>query len=82
MKVLINFLCSDEQTVIKIDSRPNVGDGIYLDDFKELKGLSDQMRKRIVETTRFVVTDVVYGMYGPKEEHKKLRWIIQGELQD
>jgi hypothetical protein len=78
MKVLINFLCSDEQTVIKIDSRPNVGDGIYLNDFKELKGLSELMLKDVRDKTRFVVSDVVYGKL---KEHKKLRWIIQGELQ-
>lgn len=81
MKVLINFLCSDEQTMIKIDSRPNVGDGIYLQDFKKLKGLSKAMLKDVEEKTRFVVTDVVYGFYGePKQKGKKMRWIIQGEL--
>ena len=79
MKVLINFLCSDEQTVIKIDSRPNVGDGIYLQDFDKLKGLSEVMMNDIKNKTRFVISDVVYGKL---KEHKKLRWIVQGELQD
>jgi hypothetical protein len=78
MKVLINFLCSDEQTLIKIASRPNLGDGIYLQDFKQLKGLSKLMLKDVKESTRFVVADVVYGKL---KEHKKLRWIIQGELE-
>lgn len=79
MKVLINFLCSDEQTVIKIDSRPNVGDGIYLQDFDKLEGLSELMMNDIENKTRFVVSDVVYGKL---KGYKKLRWIIQGELED
>lgn len=75
------MLCSDEQIELKIDSRPNVGDGIYFRDLhpKKISGFSREMKKHIEDSTRFVVSDVVYGTIGI---FTKPRWIIQGEMEE
>jgi hypothetical protein len=81
MKIYLHLYYSDETILLKVDSRPNVGDGIYLDHFKEkhLMGFCREAKKAIEESTRFVVSDVVYGKIGV---FKKPRWIIQGDLED
>ena len=91
MKVLIHDFNSAWHCEIEIDSRPNVGDGIYLSDFKHLninfdesrysnkykKKLTSQIKKKIENSDRFVVTDVVFG----KLCDNKMQWIIQGILE-
>ncbi len=93
MKILVHDLNSGWCCEIEIDSRPNVGDGIYLSDFDELDIKFDNRYetsrekvqewrllalKEIEDTTRFVVSDVVFGkLFG----YEQMIWIIQGKLQ-
>jgi len=79
MKIYIELMCCEEETTIKIKSRPNKGDGIYLQDFKKLKGLSKSALKSVKNSIRFEVQDVVYGKPNILDD-KKLRWFIKGEL--
>lgn len=76
MKVIINELNYDEPFLLNLPSRPNIGDGIWLQDCN-LKKVHPKLKEHIEESVRFVVTDVVYGKFG---KFNKNRWVIQGEL--
>ena len=77
MKVVINELNYDEPFLLNLPSRPNIGDGIWLQDFN-LKKVHPELKKAIDASTRFIVTDVVCGHF---QKFNKNRWVIQGELE-
>lgn len=91
MIVFVHDLNSGWYCEIEIDSRPNKGDGIYLDHYDNLViqaevplssnlNLSETIalvRGDIKNSVRFEVTDVVFGkLYNSNVK----RWIIQGNL--
>jgi len=77
MKVVIVDLEWDEPFLLNLPSRPNIGDGIYLQDCK-IKCKNLEYIEEIKHSSRFVVKDIVYGKY---QKFNKNRWIIQGELE-
>jgi hypothetical protein len=78
MKVIINELNWDMPFLLNLPSRPNVGDGIWLNDLK-LKNVHPVLMEAIKDSTRFIVTDVVYGKFLPFNRN---RWVIQGQLDE
>lgn len=60
MKVIIDFIDWDVRLKITVPSRPNKGDGIYVEQFKSVKNIScDELIKELNDSSRCKVVDVV-----------------------
>ncbi len=76
MKVLINELNWDEPFYLRLPSRPNIGDRIWLQDCN-LKKVHPNLKEAILDSAYFVVTDVVYGKFYTGSRNV---WVVQGYL--
>lgn len=83
MVCYVRIFDTDSGAFVEFDSRPNVGDRIWLDIIPELKLFSQQVQDHIGEQA-VVVSDIVWGMVigglhpdGPNRPYWVLQCVIE-----